>query len=430
MTMRHNIIMVSKLKVESNRKTKSAKEELEEMGEETDSLITTQSKLRDTIKEATAVASNQFKGFDILDDNGNYKSTYEIMLGIAQIYQEIVDTDKELGRNNANLLLETVAGKTRANIAASIFQSPDVLEAAYKSSQEANGSAMRENDKYVQSISGHLAQLTNAWQQMWANAANRDVINFFIDAAKAAVNFANAVGVLPTTLALMLPYLNIITKARSKDNKGIVTQFLDWANGLNEAKKATQEMAEAQEGLNVAKEAGIAISTAETTATEAQTSATVKGTAAAAGKTVADEAEKDSTLQLAGAEVIETGAEEGSTKADIEGAAASAIKTAANTTEAASEAADGVGVFGKIATSVTGKINLITGAISGLAHSALAIPLAIGAATVVLFAAKKAYDAHRESVFADAKATAENIKTQQEATSQQIKSTIRFWRFI
>lgn len=32
------------------------------------------------------------------------------MLGIAQIYQEIVDTDKELGRNNANLLLETVAG--------------------------------------------------------------------------------------------------------------------------------------------------------------------------------------------------------------------------------------------------------------------------------------------------------------------------------
>lgn len=154
MTMRHNIIMVSRLKVESNRKTKSAKEELEEMGEETDSVITTQSKLRDTIKEATAVASNEFKGFDILDNNGNYKSTYEIMLGISQVYQEILETDKQLGRNNANLLLETVAGKTRANVAASIFQSPDILEKAYKSSQEANGSAMRENEKYVQSISG------------------------------------------------------------------------------------------------------------------------------------------------------------------------------------------------------------------------------------------------------------------------------------
>lgn len=82
---------------------------------------------------------------------------------------------------------------------------------------------MRENEKYIQSISGHLAQLTNAWQEMWANAANRDVINFFIDAAKAVVNFANAIGVLPTTLALMLPYLNIITKVRS--GKGIITQF-------------------------------------------------------------------------------------------------------------------------------------------------------------------------------------------------------------
>lgn len=192
--------------------TKSAKEELEELGEDTDSLITTQSKLRDTIKEATAVASNRFKGFDILNDNGNYKSTYEIMLGIAQIYQEIVDTDKQLGRNNANLLLETVAGKTRANVAASIFQSPDVLEAAYKSSQEANGSAMRENEKYIESISGHLAQLTNQWQEMWANAANREVINFFIDIGKNLLGIANILGVIPTSLALIALYLNVIKK--------------------------------------------------------------------------------------------------------------------------------------------------------------------------------------------------------------------------
>ena len=426
MTMRHNIIMVSKLKVESNRKTKSAKEELEEMGEETDSLITTQSKLRDTIKEATAVASNQFKGFDILDDNGNYKSTYEIMLGIAQIYQEIVDTDKELGRNNANLLLETVAGKTRANIAASIFQSPDVLEAAYKSSQEANGSAMRENDKYVQSISGHLAQLTNAWQQMWANAANRDVINFFIDAAKAAVNFANAVGVLPTTLALMLPYLNIITKARSKDNKGIVTQFLDWANGLYEAQKAAKAMKEAQEGLNTTQEAGIAINTAKTVATKAETEANIEGTAASAGKTVANEGETASTLELAGAEVIETGAEEGSTKADIEGTAASASKTAANLAEAGSNAAAGAIGFGQLGAVIGGKLSAgigrLTGAFSGLVGAIGAVPVGLGLAAAALLIGKKAYDAHREAVFNDAKAIAENIKTQQEATSQQIET--------
>ena len=240
MTNRHNIIMVSKLKVESNRKTKSAKEELEELGEDTDSLITTQSKLRDTIKEATAVASNGFKGFDILNDNGNYKSTYEIMLGIAQIYQEIVDTDKQLGRNNANLLLETVAGKTRANIAASIFQSPDVLEAAYKSSQGAQDSAMQENEKYIESISGHLAQLTNQWQEMWANAANREIINFFIDIGKNLLSIANTLGVIPTSLALIALYLNVIKKGSegkslTKTIKGILVGLSDMEGKAGEA---------------------------------------------------------------------------------------------------------------------------------------------------------------------------------------------------
>ena len=178
--------------------TKSAKETLEDLGEETDSMLATQSKLRDTIKEATAVASNGFKGFDIFDDNGNYKSTYEIMLGIADVYNEILETDKQFGRNNANLLLESVAGKNRANIAASIFQNPQLLRDAYKSSQEAENSAMEENEKYMNSINGHIAQLQNAYQQMWANSMNRDTINYFIDLGKSILQVVDNVGLLGT----------------------------------------------------------------------------------------------------------------------------------------------------------------------------------------------------------------------------------------
>ena len=50
--------------------TKASSDELIEMGEEVDGLITTQSKLRETIMDATKISSNQFQGFDILDDNG------------------------------------------------------------------------------------------------------------------------------------------------------------------------------------------------------------------------------------------------------------------------------------------------------------------------------------------------------------------------
>ena len=265
---------------------------------------------------------------------------------------------------------------------------------------------MRENDKYVQSISGHLAQLTNAWQEMWANAANRDVINFFIDAAKAVVNFANAVGILPATLGLMLPYLEIITRAKS--GKGIISSFLEWANGLNEAKKATEEMAKAQEGLNVIEETATAINTAKTVSEEGKTAATIEAT---------------------GAELAESAA-------DATGVASSTAKTVSNEAETlsveeqaiaytqlgAAEGMEQVAESGGIFAKASGGIDLLKGAFTGLASTIGAVPLAIGAAAVVLFAAKKAYDAHRESVFADAKATAENIKTQQEATSQQIES--------
>jgi len=202
--------MVSKPKVESNRKTKSAKETLEELGEDTDAMLTTQSKLRDTIKEATAVASNQFKGFDILDDNGNYKSTYEIMLGIADVYNEILEADKQFGRNNANLLLESVAGKTRANIAASIFQNPQLLKDAYKSSQEAENSAMEENEKYMDSINGHIAQLQNAYQQLWANSMNRDTVNYFIDLGKSILQVVDNVGLLGTAFVSITGIKSIV----------------------------------------------------------------------------------------------------------------------------------------------------------------------------------------------------------------------------
>lgn len=89
--------------------TEAAKQELEELGEETENVIHTTAKLQETIKECTAVASNGFKGVDILDDNGNFLSTYEILSRIAAVYQEIVETDKQAGTNRAALLVESLA---------------------------------------------------------------------------------------------------------------------------------------------------------------------------------------------------------------------------------------------------------------------------------------------------------------------------------
>lgn len=168
--------------------TEEAEEELSAMNEEIDAFVAaTNSKKQQIIKDYTAVASNNYKGFDILDDNGNYKNTYEILLGIAKVYKEIQEQDKKLGANHAVALVEELAGKNRSNIASAILQDPKQLEAVRKSSEEAFGSAEEELGKYLDSIDGRLAQMTNRVQEFWSTAINDNAIKNIISFATTAI---------------------------------------------------------------------------------------------------------------------------------------------------------------------------------------------------------------------------------------------------
>lgn len=184
--------------------TEEAKQELSDLGEETDGMITTVSKLRDTIMDATKAASADGKGFDILDDNGNYKSTYEIMQGLADLYDDIVKKDKELGTNNLNLLLETIAGKNRSNIAASILQNGEMLKSVYEDAQNSEGSAEQELNSYLDSVDGKLQQLSNRAQEFWFKVIDSETIKNGIDLltnlTKGATDFVDTIGILPTFL--------------------------------------------------------------------------------------------------------------------------------------------------------------------------------------------------------------------------------------
>ena len=178
--------------------TEQAKDELASLGEDVeDFVVQTASKIDETVKAYTAVASNQFKGVSLLDDNGNYRDTYEILQDIADVYQEILETDKKAGTNRGQALIELLAGKNRANIAASILSNPDLLRDVYETSLDSAGSAQAELDKYLASIEAHLEKVRNQWESIWITDKNREIINFFLDATAAVLQFAEAVGLLP-----------------------------------------------------------------------------------------------------------------------------------------------------------------------------------------------------------------------------------------
>ena len=70
--------------------TEEAKKELEETGEDTsDFIVQTASKVNDSFKAFTGVASNNFKGISLLDENGNLRDTYDVLQDVADIYDEM-----------------------------------------------------------------------------------------------------------------------------------------------------------------------------------------------------------------------------------------------------------------------------------------------------------------------------------------------------
>lgn len=112
---------------------RGASTELASMGEETDGVATSTSKLRAQIAALTNVDGSG--GFDILTDSGAFKSTYDIIQGIAKVYDRMSDVDQAS-------LLELVAGKNRANGVAALLkqasQAEDVLQTSLNSSGKQN----------------------------------------------------------------------------------------------------------------------------------------------------------------------------------------------------------------------------------------------------------------------------------------------------
>lgn len=102
----------SALKVISMRIRGTSVKALEEIGEDTEGLIETTSKLQQKVQSLTAV--NGKMGVSLLDANGNYRTTYEILQDIADLWNEIGEADIADGQNRQAALLEVLAGENFA----------------------------------------------------------------------------------------------------------------------------------------------------------------------------------------------------------------------------------------------------------------------------------------------------------------------------
>lgn len=170
------------------------KGELEELGEETDENVENISKMQGQILNLTRGEVN------IFDGSGEFRSTYDIMTDIAEVYDKLSTTEQAD-------LLETIAGKHRANDVAALIQNIGNAAAMEESAMNSAGSASEENAKQVESLQGRINQLMTAWQELANEFMSSDLLKGLVSGLTTVLDFVTNImdmfGGLPSLLGVI-----------------------------------------------------------------------------------------------------------------------------------------------------------------------------------------------------------------------------------
>lgn len=146
---------------------RGSESDLESMGESTDGLVTSTSKLQAKVKALTG-------GFDIMKDKDTYKDIYDIVVGIGERWADLNDIQRAD-------LLETLAGKQRSNALAAALNNVDVIKAAYQTAENSEGSAEKELTNYQKGIDYSLERFKATFQEFSISVLSSDTFKAVID---------------------------------------------------------------------------------------------------------------------------------------------------------------------------------------------------------------------------------------------------------
>lgn len=168
---------------------RAAKTEAEDAGESTDGMAESVSKLREEVLSLTG------QKVDIMADENTFKSTLQIMRELSEVWDQLSDVSQ------ANLL-ERLGGKRNASVIASLLKNFDDVEEALRTAQTAEGSALRENEKYLDSVKGRLDVLKATGQSISSSLLDSGLVKGFLSIAQAIAtatdNMIRFAGALPT----------------------------------------------------------------------------------------------------------------------------------------------------------------------------------------------------------------------------------------
>ena len=166
---------------------RAAKAELEEAGLETEGMADSVSDLREDILALS--------GVDIMIDDETFKSTFQIMDELSTKWQDLTDIQQAT-------ITELIAGKRQGNIVSSLMENFDIARQALEVSANSEGSAMREHEKWMESLEAKVQQLRAAWEGLAQSFLGSDFLKGLVEGVTGFVNILDGAiekfGTLPT----------------------------------------------------------------------------------------------------------------------------------------------------------------------------------------------------------------------------------------
>ena len=177
--------------------------------------------------ESVAGLSNQvvealqkYASIEAFDEQtGQLKSTYTILQELAGVWETI-------DKNKQSALLNTLAGKRQADVAAAILKNWKGVEKAVLDAQTSMGSAIEENAKAIDSIQGHINAFQNAFQELSDTLLSSDLVKGIIDIGTTIIDvidwivkFIDKIGGAGTALSVLA---GIIAAINSKEIIGFI----------------------------------------------------------------------------------------------------------------------------------------------------------------------------------------------------------------
>ena len=178
------------------------KGELEELGEESEG-VENISQMQGKILNLTHGAVN------IFDKQGEFRSTYDILMDIAAVYKDLTSTEQAD-------LLETIAGKNRANDVAAFLSNAENAAGMVEAAENSAGSAANENAKYLESLQGRITSLQASLQTLSVSFLNSDFLSGAVggvnDFVQAITGLINVVGPIPALMGAVGAAMSVMDK--------------------------------------------------------------------------------------------------------------------------------------------------------------------------------------------------------------------------